>query len=360
MRKPLGHVAMLGRLMEGRGKEGQNNFLILRLFAALLVIVGHSFALAPRRCGACVDPLRAIGAPVPLHGFGVLVFFAISGFLIVRSALTHDAAFYLRSRLLRIVPGLAVCAILMAFIVGPIATSLPWDTYFSASEPYSYVARVVLFFRQVPFELPGVGFTTSPNGRTVNGSLWTIPLEVRLYIIALLTGLCVKRFHIPALAAIGAWVLISALVDLSVVVPNEDGYRLSWMFALGAAAYSARHWLPMHGSLLALLAFAWFVLRETPVGSLVFLLATTYGTLYVAFLPRLRLPGWIEDCSYGIYLYGFPIQQLLGAHFVAFGPFRMMVVAIPIAWVIGMASWRWVEQPCLRLKRIPGDAPRAA
>lgn len=338
------HRHTLGRLLDERPRGEDNNFLILRLLAAMAVVVGHSFPLAPTACMDCKDVLRQLGAPVPLHGMGVLVFFAISGFLILRSATSHRLKDFARSRVLRILPGLAICAITMAFVIGPFYSGLPVTDYLSRNEPYAYVARIVTFARHSPFELPGVIFSAGPHGSTVNGSLWTIPLEVRLYILAAIVGVANRRFRIPCLVAIGAMVALTAQWDLSAIVPNEDNYRLAWLFAIGSAMYAARRWIPMHALLCVGLAVAWKALGETPAGHALFNVLVAYTTLYLAFLPAVRLPGFIQDYSYGIYLYAFPAQQMLAHAFPSLGPYRLMAMALPLTWLAGMLSWKLIEE----------------
>lgn len=346
-------MVTLALRMDGRSREGQNNFLLLRLLAATSVLVGHAYALAPAVCTTCAEPLKAIGGPVPINGLGVLVFFTISGFLIFRSALTHGTTFYLRSRALRIVPGLTLCALLTALVLGPAFSSLSMPDYFANGRVYEYVGKVVLFSRHAPFELPGVVFTATAHGRGVNGSLWTIPLEVRLYVLALVAGVTVRLARTPPWVPIIALVALTACVDMTWIVPNEDGYRLAWAFALGATMYAVRNWLPMHGGIAAGLLVAWWICREQSVGVGLFLAAIAYATLYLAFLRTLQLPRWVNDYSYGIYLYGFPLQQVLGALFPSLGPYGLMGASIPVVWLAGAASWYAVEARCLRWKARP-------
>ncbi|UPG95342.1 acyltransferase family protein [Luteibacter aegosomatissinici] len=343
-------VASLAQRMEGRDRDGENNFLLIRLLAATSVLVGHAYALAPLHCETCKEPLKAAGGPVPINGLGVLVFFTISGFLILRSALKHDVASYLRSRLLRVAPALMICALLTAFVLGPAFTSLSLRDYLASSGVYEYLGKIVLYFRHAPFELPGVVFTATAHGRGVNGSLWTIPLEVRLYVLALVAGVVVRVTRAPALVPVLALILLAACFDMSWIVPNEDGYRLAWAFALGSVMYATRAWLPMHGGIAGGLLIAWWVCRDQPVGIALFLVATAYATIYAAFLPPLRLPNWVNDYSYGIYLYGFPLQQVLGALFPGLGPYSLMGASIPVVWLAGAASWYGVEARCLRRK----------
>lgn len=343
-------ITTLAELLQERGADRNNNFLLLRLAAAMSVVVGHSFPLSPKQCETCIDHLRAVGSPVPLHGLGVLVFFAISGFLILRSATTQGLQAFVRSRLLRILPGLAVCVVLTAFVIGPIYSTLRVEDYFGLLSPYDYVLRAISFTRHPAFELPGVAFTSTRFGTTVNGSLWTIPLEMRLYILAAIVALASRYLRVPAWVAILSIVLLAAAVDTTTIVPDEDGYRLAWLFGLGASMFACKRWIPMHWTVMLLILLAWLISRGTTVEAAAFNLLVAYGTMYLAFLPKLVLPPGIRDYSYGIYLYAFPIQQMVGHAFPSFGPYALMTACIPLVWMAGMASWFAVESPALKFK----------
>ncbi|MFC7556650.1 acyltransferase family protein [Pseudoroseomonas wenyumeiae] len=105
----------------------ENNFDAIRLAAALLVLFSHSYPLT----GSGADPIATnLGGYDTGGGIAVSMFFVLSGFLVYRSAERHDAGVYLRSRVLRIVPGLAVCLILSAFVLGPVFTNLSATQYF--------------------------------------------------------------------------------------------------------------------------------------------------------------------------------------------------------------------------------------
>lgn len=281
---------------------------------------------------------------------GVLIFFAISGFLILRSATQHRLVDFARARVLRILPGLAICAVVMALVIGPLYSAYSFTEYLTRSEPYSYIFRIVTFARHVPFGLPGVVFTATANGSTVNGSLWTIPLEVRLYVLAALAGLSIRHLRIPGLVTIGILTLLSGWTDLSFIVPNEDDYRLAWMFAIGASMYIARRWIPMHALICIGLIVSWRVCRETTAGPALFNVMVAYSTLYVAFLPAMRMPTYVKDYSYGIYLYAFPLQQVISHMLPSIGPYGLMALSLPLSCLAGVLSWKLIEEKALRWK----------
>jgi len=150
-----------------------NNFDFVRLLAATLVFLSHQHVLTGHGELLLLPGLSA-GA------VGVGVFFAVSGFLVTQSWMRdpHLVRFAVK-RLLRIWPGLAVAVFLTVFVVGSAATSLPLGDFLSSRATYDYFN--ILRFK-IYYVLPGV-FEGNPYPRGVNGSLWTIPIEVQWYVI---------------------------------------------------------------------------------------------------------------------------------------------------------------------------------
>jgi peptidoglycan/LPS O-acetylase OafA/YrhL len=175
-----------------------NNIDFLRLLAAVGVVFGHAFVFS-----GSVDPITRGIARLDLphmagtHGFSVWFLFFISGYLVSASyAHRHDVRHYLWSRFLRIYPGLFL-VILLTTLCGVIITTLPAGDYFSDKTTWKYFSRNILGF-SIKYELPGV-FANNHNN-AVNGSLWTIPLELRLYLVVMVLGLCglFKRLYLLA------------------------------------------------------------------------------------------------------------------------------------------------------------------
>src|SRR5262249_31359722 len=87
---------------------------------------------------------------------------------------------FMKSRCLRIFPGLAVCLLAMVFLLGPVVTSLPAIQYLTSPELYDFLFRNLTLV-DMHFRLPGV-FDDLPQ-QGVNGSLWTLPAEFFLYLV---------------------------------------------------------------------------------------------------------------------------------------------------------------------------------
>jgi peptidoglycan/LPS O-acetylase OafA/YrhL len=150
-----------------------NSFDFARLWAALLVLYSHAFAI-----GGAPEPV--IAGFCSLGSLGLLIFFSISGYLVSMSWLSDGSVvrFAIR-RSLRIFPALTVVILLSTFVLGPIVATVPMRVYFHHPATYRYLANIGLY---VSYYLPGC-FEHVPIANAVNGSLWSLPAEVLMYII---------------------------------------------------------------------------------------------------------------------------------------------------------------------------------
>jgi peptidoglycan/LPS O-acetylase OafA/YrhL len=167
---------------------GQNNFDLIRLIAALAVIVGHSFYLFST--DGFREPVTILVNKNFTGTLAVGVFFFITGMLICQSFASSSAPFrFAIMRIARIYPGAILCLLVIVYVLGAIATSLPLGQYLTSSEAACYVRDNWSFFRQnlVCHTLPGV-FTTNHIGPYPNGSLWTLPPEIICYVYVLIFG----------------------------------------------------------------------------------------------------------------------------------------------------------------------------
>lgn len=327
-----------------------NNFNLLRLLAAWAVLVSHSYALVGRD-----QPLHQFGTS--LGNLGVLVFFAVSG-LLIRRSWDHDPSprDFWAKRALRLLPALAVTAVLTAFVLGPAVTSVRLGTYFTSWETWLYTARLVLM---VPFgaQLPGV-FDDNVHAGAVNGSLWSLPLEVLAYAMVAgigALGLLARRWVVTALAL--ASLLWAAWWEPAMSEAVGSGYVLS-AFAVGSAAFTWRDRIVLSTpvALIVVAGCAASVLGPESLRVVVWTVAAVYLSCWFAYgVPRVgRALTRFGDTSYGLYIWAFPVQQLVvqlvgnDAH-----PWLVTGIATPVVWLLALASWRLVERPALRHKPRP-------
>ena len=324
---------------------GRNNFNLMRLFAAWLVIHGHAWAITGSAGG---DLLARLTRFKFAGGIAVDVFFFISGFLIAASLERNTVRGYLASRGLRILPALVACVALTTFVLGPLLTTATDYWRHPMTLEYFLVNASLLLSR---FQLPGL-FQAHPLD-VVNGSLWTLPNEARLYLLlmfAWLLGLLAPRRYTPL------W-LIAALV----------GYALAWrywplpdhiqkyaectvFFTTGSLLWVNRDRVRLSGWAVIGLLVAFVALRGTSWSHLPYFGLLTYGTLWLGL--RVRLPMIRRtDLSYGLYLYGWPAQQL--AWMLPLGKTIPGNIAVATAIALGCAAMSWflVERPALQLKK---------
>jgi peptidoglycan/LPS O-acetylase OafA/YrhL len=343
----IGGTQTFESLAHGRN----NNFNLTRMLAASAVIVSHSFALP---IGSWHEPF--IEYEFTLGGLAVSVFFALSGFLISASFERRPSlmAFGL-ARALRILPALAVVTTLTALVLGPLVTSLSLASYFGDRHVWSYAPKALSLWWMV-FNLPGVFETL--RYKVVNGPLWTLYYEVTCYIgLALVMRAEMKAKGIPP------WLIFALYALLYLALVNIGGShhtqmltyaQLSLPFVLGMIAYRFRKHIPANGLIAAGLALLAVICLN--FGVLAFeirMLAVSYAALCLAQINSRRLHRYnmLGDYSYGVYIYGWPIQQLFLLYDPTIHPIALITVTLPAAILCGILSWYLVERPALARKQ---------
>lgn len=333
-----------------------NNFKLIRILAASAVLVSHSFPLSLGK-GAAEPSLGVIS----LSALAVDAFFVTSGFLVTASLFNRQSiGDFVLARVLRIFPALWVMTLLTVFALGLAFTTLPAASYLSDPETLKYLAKSSTLFAGVSFTLPGV-FATNPYSGSVNGSLWSLPYEVRMY--ALLAGAWVLlgwtgkqrtrslRWVLLAAAA-GAFALAGVLQFWG--AERSPFLRLFFMFFCGAALHAFRERIVLHRVAFwcccALLLACGLLNRQ--LFQLAYMATIGYVLLYLAYVPAgpVRRYNAAGDYSYGIYIYAFPIQQALAAVVPGIGVAALMLCAACVSLLLAAASWHLIEEPALALK----------
>ena len=333
-----------------------NNFNLVRFLAAFAVLWSHSYALA---IDSNHEPWVSWLGYTPA-GVAVDAFFIASGFLVTASLLRlDDWKAFARARALRIFPALIVMSVLLTFVLGPIFTSRPLEVYFADSETWKFLVKNATILTGVKFKLTGV-FDTNPMDRVVNGSLWTLPYELRCYIVLALLYWAASWMQGDRLRRFVRIVVVLTVVALvGFWWAHATGYRhwhtfrLFFMFFCGAGFWLFRDRIPVRGWIAAVLtilllssvAMPWSFFWIYPV-------TIAYVTLWFAYVPG----GWLRqfnrlgDYSYGVYIYAFPVQQAVIASIPGIGGEKTFVLSTLITLPLAVASWHFVEKPMLARK----------
>lgn len=348
---------------------GRDNFLALRLVAATLVIYGHSWPIGNRT--GVVEWLSRVWG-VFSGTVAVNAFFFVSGFLVTMSWTRRGSLrSFARARLLRIYPALLTCVVFCAFGLGAAVTRLPPSAYFASARVYRYLLADGTL-ASLQYDLPGV-FETNRYGSAVNGSLWTLPAELQMYgwvaALGMIGALGSRRRFAVALACL---VAVGTMPGHRIPLVSSEIYSgFSAFFAAGAACWMFRDRIPVSGVLLAALVALCVAARPTRAYAPAFAATTAYFCLWFVFLPRRRREQRAADYSYGLYLYGFPMQQLVAWRWPDMGPWPLFAMSLPPALLLAAASWHWIEKPALKLREraarsdpvsccVPSAAPRCS
>jgi peptidoglycan/LPS O-acetylase OafA/YrhL len=323
----------------------QNNFTLIRLLFAWAVLFGHSFPITATGS----DPVSTLMLPHLWIGeIAVNGFFAISGYLVCASFARRGAVEFLSSRILRIYPGIIVYVLVATFVIGPLATNLPWKTYFASPQSWAHLWTATLWENK--FNLPGV-FADRPFAGSLNGSLWTLPAEIRCYLLIFVAGFfgAFDKKHRANALLVG--LLLTNYFD-STQVPllgTSPRFQIPTLFfILGALAWVNRAHIPLAPWLVFPMAIVPWLLTGTSYFNNVFAISLVYTILFAAFrLPHVDLDRF-GDISYGMYIYAWPIQQLVWRQDQS--AYVNAVISTLIVIPLAYASWLFVEKPSLRLK----------
>ena len=347
--------------VSARGQHSRNHqFDLLRIIFATLVLLSHAPEITDGNASRELF-YRFIGPPITLGAVGVDGFFVLSGYLIVQSWLANPELLnFLRKRVLRIVPGYLVAVVLSTLAVGLLAPGVP--RFFASLDGHFFRSIVLLSSPMTPPVFPGHPYAL------VNGAMFTIGYEFRCYLLVALLGLC-GLFRRPIFVLIATLLLLVSLVDTAPLGhlhwprPAEALFgqpvyalRLTAIYLVGCCFYLFRRWIPFRRPL-AWTAMAAIVLSFAFVPSKAELPLVLGGAYLMFYLGQTHLP-WLAgmaklpDISYGIYLYGWPVESLW-IWFHRGSPWVAFLGSAVLCFALGWLSWHFVERPALALKRRP-------
>lgn len=344
----------------------KNNFDLIRLLAAAQVVLVH---------GIVHLDVQSLFYLLPyLNWFpGVPVFFFLSGFLISAAwERNSDLKIFFTNRIVRIFPGLWFCvlfSLITLYIFGwlnnvkiPILSTLIWALMQGTFLPQWNPDFLAWF---------GVG--------VVNGSLWTIPVELSFYIAIPFIYILASRLKIKYNVIFVILMIVSFIIFYSLIIYEPLNYPQSiakkliglsaipWigMFLLGALCQRFIHLIHPYIANKAHLYFLLFTAVSlggvniesdvifgyaNEIGILnylalcIFVLSLGYTFPYIADKLLKR-----NDLSYGIYIY----------HMIIFNSLIMLDIIGLLGIIIGLVitlffaalSWFMIEKPFLNKRK---------
>ena len=362
-------------------RRKENNLNIIRLLLAVFVIFAHSFPIISGN-SHYEWFMRLTRRQSTSGGLAVSAFFMISGFLITASWLnSKSSGDYLRNRILRIYPGFLVASVFCAVVVAPLGSGLPWGEYMRALLHSKGEWLFHTFTLNYP-HLPPT-FVHMPLPQAVDDSMWTIRYEFWCYLLVSLLGvLGVFKDKRRVLAVFALVFLANAAQELYGIIHHVDAENFVGLahgrelrligrldvwpgfavaFAAGSLFYVYKEKIPRSPVLLGLCIVLIALTCLLGMGLHILLpLCGTYALLYIGFSSHLFGRGIVKerdgktdrDLSYGVYLYAYPIQQLLlfylGSRLNAYTLFvSALILTLPLAFF----SFYLIERPALRLKQ---------
>lgn len=342
----------------------RNNLNTVRLALAAVVLVFHVLLLPniPMLTGAA-DHLPAL--------LGVQGFFVVSGILVTMSYEATDSLWgYFRRRARRILPAY-FCVVLTSAILLSALSTLSLADYFGSVAFWRYLAANLAFMNFAEPSLPGVFLGNYKSA--VDGSLWTIKIEIAFY--------CMVPFIFWMMRRWGRWQVLGTLFLLSTAwrvgfeylgqrigVPFYEKLAIQApgqlaFFIIGALIYyliregdsRPKLWMAVVGIASYVLAQGMLFLLIAPLAVGLFIYWAGFG---VKGVPDLGVRG---DFSYGLYLYHWPvIQVLIALGLFAFSPLLGIVVAVVLACIAALGSWFLVEKRFLHAPARPRPSPLRA
>lgn len=345
-----------GRPLDLVLQREHNNLDLFRLLAAVLVVFGHCYVFFPGGESAVRwDVFTLPGYPgINCGSVAVKIFFFISGLLVTNSLLQKGRApGFLLARFFRIWPALAAVLVLTAFVIGPLFTDWGAGSYLVNPAPRAYVFDNLLLASNN--DLPGVFTSPAYNFHEVSITLWTLRYEVAAYawLLVFFSLGALRRPWACALLLVFAYadpLLPHPLLPTSQTGNPQIAY-LPCCFVLGACLACWKERIVLRWEYSAAAALAWLLFRHSLLGPHLFLLAILLTVLHVSTLPAVLRLRPRADLSYGIYLWGFPVQQMIFPWSASLGFGASFCATVVATALLASLSWYGVEKPLIAFGR---------
>lgn len=327
----------------------QNNFDFLRFTLASLVFLAHFKELNTEVYN--FKYLNFISSALVIK-----CFFIISGYLITSSFYSNDFNLkkYFLNRFARIYPAY-FAVVISCFILLSFTSKLNPIDYFTNQQNLKYLICNLLFANFLQPDIQGV-FTNNYIS-AVNGSLWTIKIEVMFYITLPVLIIFLKKMSLNYIKiSLAIIYLISTIYSyyfneihnsatMSKLLPNYMN-----LFACGIFCFYIRENIKKYSNWFILPALGiLFIERYFELFPVFTPICLTFITMCIAYnFSFLNTFGKYGDFSYGLYLIHFPvIQTILECNFLSNAPFLKILFTFILILILSILSWNYLEKPIL-------------
>ncbi len=294
-----------------------NSFHGIRLICCIIVVIEH-----------CLVKTNYPGVVLDLRSIAVDVFFALSGFWVYISASRANSwKEYSIKRIKRILPMYYTVVIMSAVLLSTLSNNSLLE-YFLSKSLLRYLLANLFFLNFLGESLPGVF-----NGEAVNGSLWTIKIEVAFYfILPIIIILCnsfanrtdaeeKKKKRVNAILLI--LVLLSLTLSYGIILatsklglPRSFSYQIQWylpLFIFGMLFAINYDFLLKYYKILALIFLAICIIYCVSKSIYIWpFYCAGIAYLCIATGAKCRFLSFIkQDFSFPIYLTHYPILMSL-------------------------------------------------
>lgn len=352
-----------------------NAFDIIRFILSAMVIYAHSYALLLKKNPGDII-FRITKKQLGAGTLAVYCFFIVSGFLITQSIVqSRSYNNYLMKRVLRIFPAFFVSLCLSAFLVGPIFSKMSFHQYFNnfftfnGNTPLNYILKNITFnVRGYSWGIYDV-FSTNPYPSSINGSMWTLKHEFAAYLFLIILS------YFGILKHRKLYIVYTVVLGLAVIANYKFNYKLfnissikflawgeyeyssivtlAFYFTIGSLFYIYKDKIYYNKRFILLSILVILISNFIFINSLkyILLIFLPYLILSIAIGFRFSEFNKYGDFSYGLYIYGFTIQQIIAYYFsnkLNVAEFFLLSFFITLA--LAFLSWRYIEKPAAHLK----------
>ena len=329
----------------------ENNWGVVRLILAVVVIYGHSYLIFDSNQQPDLVTHYLLKNQVFSGKMAVVVFFFLSGMVVTQSLFRCKTLFeFAVKRFARLFPGLVICLAFTTLVVSPLMSS----QYNPAGNLNYFLKNISLFTNT--WTIPGL--FESQSITTVNGSLWTLPHEVRLYfclgVLSIFTRS--RQIWITTELIVLFYLLFSpSMIPLIGTSDPTFGNMLyqtqSIFFVLGSLFYflngtHIRKELLLLSGLALYVCWTFSITHHLMLLSSIVLLFCWFSSLKIPILEKYK-----SDLSYGTYIYGFLISQCLAGIYPKLSPVEGFMLTVILTIIIASISWRFVEMPSIKFAR---------